>query len=434
MSDNSSPPGPPRPPGGSTPPPSPGGGGVRRPRRPPAGANWPTTPTPITPPGPPVGAGGPPPGGPPPGGTPPPPPGYTPGPTPTPDGGGNGRRTGLLVGGAAIVLALVAGGIYLLTSGDDDDDDAVPTTEVTLPGDLTVPDLTDPVSTIPQVTQPGGVTIPELSIPDFTIPDVSVPDFSMPDFTIPDFTLPDFSIPDFTIPDIPGLPTEIPPATQQPDGLGDDETLNQLAEFCYGGGLIACDELYTVAPVGSPYEAFGDTCAGRQPAETNEFCSALAGFPPPTIAPTDLETEDQSLLQLAARCWAGNMQACVDLSGQAPAGSPEQSFGETCAGREDEGATTPCTEAHPEWMPLYDPSLAPVEPGVPDAGEPDPPDGLGSDPALDQLAQSCFEGDFVACDDLYWQSDIDSGYEIYAETCGGRVDEAIAGQCEETYG
>ena len=90
-----------------------------------------------------------------------------------------------------------------------------------------------------------------------------------------------------------------------------------------------------------------------------------------------------------------------------------------------------------EWMPLYDPSVAPVEPDAPDApdaGEPDPPDGLGSDPALDRLAQSCFEGDFVACDDVYWQSEIDSGYEIYGETCGGRVDAAIPGQCEETYG
>ena len=86
-----------------------------------------------------------------------------------------------------------------------------------------------------------------------------------------------------------------------------------------------------------------------QPAATNEFCSALAGFSPPSLAPADLETEDQALLLLAARCWAGNMQACDDLSAQAAAGSPEQSYGQTCAGRQDEGSSTPCTEEFSAW-------------------------------------------------------------------------------------
>ncbi len=48
------------------------------------------------------------------------------------------------------------------------------------------------------------------------------------------------------------------------------------------------------------------------------------------------------------------------------------------------------------------------------------PDGLGDDPVLDQYAQSCYDGDMQACDDLYDQSAQDSIYEVYGGTCAGR--------------
>jgi hypothetical protein len=51
-----------------------------------------------------------------------------------------------------------------------------------------------------------------------------------------------------------------------------------------------------------------------------------------------------------------------------------------------------------------------------------PPDGLGDDPVLDQLAQSCYDGDMEACDTLYAQSESDSLYELYGGTCAGRQD------------
>jgi len=353
---------------------------------------------------------------------PPPPPGFSTGPRPaSDDGGGGGRnRTGLLIGGAILVLALVAGGLFLLTRGDDEDE-AGPSTELTSPGDVTVPDdATVPELSRPDVTGAGDVTLPALTVPD-DVTDVTAPDVTSPDFTIPDFTMPDFTIPDLSIPDMPDV---IPPADEAPTGLGDEPELDRLAQLCYDGGLIACDELYAVSSAGSAYETYGDTCAGRQAAATNEFCSAMAGFPSPTQSPSDLDTSDTNILVLAARCWSGNMQACDDLSAQAPAGSPEQSFGRTCAGRQDDSGT-PCTQALPEWAPLYDPSVVP---------DPQPPDGLGDDPEFDRLAQSCFEGDFGACDDLYRQSEIDSAYEVYGETCGGRVSQAIPGECEETYG
>jgi hypothetical protein len=48
------------------------------------------------------------------------------------------------------------------------------------------------------------------------------------------------------------------------------------------------------------------------------------------------------------------------------------------------------------------------------------PDGLGDDPTFDALAQQCYDGDMQACDDLFLQSDVDSLYETYGDTCAGR--------------
>ncbi|MFL6093914.1 MAG: hypothetical protein ACJ71Y_00525, partial [Blastococcus sp.] len=56
--------------------------------------------------------------------------------------------------------------------------------------------------------------------------------------------------------------------------------------------------------------------------------------------------------------------------------------------------------------------------GIPPASL--PPDGLGDDPVLDRYAQSCYDGDMVACDTLYNESEVDSTYETYGGTCAGR--------------
>ncbi|MGR7025438.1 hypothetical protein [Geodermatophilus sp. URMC 62] len=61
-------------------------------------------------------------------------------------------------------------------------------------------------------------------------------------------------------------------------------------------------------------------------------------------------------------------------------------------------------------------ALGPVE-----QSDPVPPGDLGSDPVLDGYAQSCFDGDLQACDDLFAESAPLSAYEEYATTCGGRV-------------
>ena len=39
-----------------------------------------------------------------------------------------------------------------------------------------------------------------------------------------------------------------------------------------------------------------------------------------------------------------------------------------------------------------------------------------------------------ACDDLYWQSPIDSEYEAFAVTCGERSEVSLLGDCAEEFG
>lgn len=55
-------------------------------------------------------------------------------------------------------------------------------------------------------------------------------------------------------------------------------------------------------------------------------------------------------------------------------------------------------------------------------GTPTSPDGLGDDPQLDEYAQACFDGSVEGCLSLYGASPVDSEYERYAESCGGRVE------------
>ena len=67
--------------------------------------------------------------------------------------------------------------------------------------------------------------------------------------------------------------SSIPPATEEPDQLGDDAGFDALAEDCFDGDMQACDDLYNRAEDDSAYRRYGDTCAGRQPEGTRQFCT-----------------------------------------------------------------------------------------------------------------------------------------------------------------
>jgi hypothetical protein len=162
-----------------------------------------------------------------------------------------------------VLVALALGGGILalvLTRGDGDGTSSPPQSSIP---EITFPPPTTTTTTLPDLSLP---TLPELSLP--TLPDLSLPD--LPDLSLPD--LPDLSFPEFTIPET-TVPDQIPPPTQEPDGLGTDADLDELAQECYDAEMQSCDDLYERAPAESEYEAYGDTCAGRQPEHTRRYCT-----------------------------------------------------------------------------------------------------------------------------------------------------------------
>jgi hypothetical protein len=50
------------------------------------------------------------------------------------------------------------------------------------------------------------------------------------------------------------------------------------------------------------------------------------------------------------------------------------------------------------------------------------PFDYGDDPDLDDLYESCFDGDWTDCDELYLSSPEDSEYEWFGATCGYRIE------------
>ncbi|RBY95190.1 hypothetical protein DQ237_16055 [Blastococcus sp. TF02-8] len=104
-----------------------------------------------------------------------------------------------------------------------------------------------------------------------------------------------------------------------------------------------------------------------------------------------------------------------------------------------EGVRDGMVEAAEEEMELYEDGITSEEygwyAGAPGGDveqfPPVEPEDLGPDEVLDEYAQSCFEGEYQACDDLLYESPPLSAYEEYASTCGGRVKEYTVPACTE---
>jgi len=60
-----------------------------------------------------------------------------------------------------------------------------------------------------------------------------------------------------------------------PDGLGRDAFLNELARQCHAGDLVDCDILFAEADRNSVYEAYGASCGERLSAQTDLDCTEL---------------------------------------------------------------------------------------------------------------------------------------------------------------
>jgi hypothetical protein len=71
----------------------------------------------------------------------------------------------------------------------------------------------------------------------------------------------------------------IPPATVDPEGLGEDPVMNRYARDCYDGDMEACDTLFRVSERDTEYETYGGTCAGRQAIDDARTVYCTDAFP-----------------------------------------------------------------------------------------------------------------------------------------------------------
>ncbi len=130
-----------------------------------------------------------------------------------------------------------------------------------------------------------------------------------------------------------------------------------------------------------------------------------------TDSSDDVDTygDDIELDQLWDACASGDQEACDELFWLSPIDSEYEMFGSTC-GLTTEPTTGGCATTF----------------ASPDAF------AYGDDPRLDALYDSCANGDMIACDDLYWESPIDSEYETFGRSCGGGLEANGGGSCAET--
>ena len=183
---------------------------------------------------------------------------------------------------------------------------------------------------------------------------------------------------------------------------GDNDTLDALWNACEGGDWAACDQLNWDSPGGSAYESFGDTCGNRT--DGSLLCvDELGGG---TQTEPNAYGDDTTLDALWDACTAEDWQACDDLYVQSGVGTAYETYGDTCGNRTD-GNLDCVTELG----------------GLAGAGT------YGDDPYFDGLWDLCTAEDWQACDDLYDQSDVGSGYEAYGDTCGNKYAAGTTDYC-----
>jgi actin-like ATPase involved in cell morphogenesis len=107
----------------------------------------------------------------------------------------------------------------------------------------------------------------------------------------------------------------------------------------------------------------------------------------------------------------------------------------------DAPATTPAVTEPPVTDPVTTtmppPVTDPVTTTSPPATSPPTTQGLpqdfGDDPILDGFYSRCAAGDFIGCDELYFNAPAGSNYEAFGATCGGQPLENLDGACQQGY-
>jgi len=167
------------------------------------------------------------------------------------------------------------------------------------------------------------------------------------------------------------------------------------------------------------YQLFALSCGGRVIVEID--CglwidgeslvsdTGLVASPETGSAPPGTDAALDALWEL---CTAEDAQACNDLYFDSPVGSAYEAYGYSCGGRDEAGGS--CSDLLGGGEPAdfgFDLDA------IPDPGSPPP----GTDAVLDALWEDCGAGSAGACDNLYFDSPLDSVYEAYGFTCGGRT-------------
>jgi hypothetical protein len=169
-----------------------------------------------------------------------------------PPAGPQKSNTGLVVILVLLAVAALGAGAYFVTSGGDDDDN---------------PDTETAGSTTPTGNTPAGNPATDDGNPG-------------PVTTLPG-DLDDIELPD--TPNAPDVPIEVAAADAGPpeDPPTGDAQFDDLAGQCFEGDMQACDDLYLQTPVGSEYEAYGDTCGARVSDSHGYYCTDLLPDPAP---------------------------------------------------------------------------------------------------------------------------------------------------------
>jgi hypothetical protein len=196
------------------------------------------------------------------------------------------------------------------------------------------------------------------------------------------------------------VPQQDSPSEFTPEGsYGSNAYLDSLWDSCSDGDFEACDTLFMDSPVGSEYQDFGDTCGNRN--EPAGYCvdiyDSSSGS---SSAAYGSYGSDSYLDALWDNCADGNFEACDTLFIDSPSGSEYQDFGDSCGNRNEPAGY--CVD-------IYSSSGGSSSYG-----------NYGSDSYLDSLWDSCSNGDFSACDDLFLESPSGSEYKEFGDTCGYR--------------
>jgi hypothetical protein len=159
-----------------------------------------------------------------------------------------------------------------------------------------------------------------------------------------------------------GRPSYVPPPYGPPGGPPLDRPPRKGRRTAILAGLIGALVVLTIGLTGLDLAGRGTasstssrvpsaaaaptTRSTAAPLRPYQPRSTTTSIPHATLPPDDLGS-DPALDRLARRCFDGEMQACDDLFADAASNSLYETYGDSCAGRQEPGTDIYCTTAFP---------------------------------------------------------------------------------------